>query len=164
MDNSFEKIQQCLIKKYKDRKEQLTAELEEINSELKEIDGKLLAINTTFELIHQEGLSQRERPITSSDTSNKYANMKKKEAMLDVLNSNPEKEWRCNEVVKLLEANGFSTTSKDLLRDVYSELNRLGKEGKVEIIKKRSKRSGRKGTRYQIKRENISPIAEGIKQ
>jgi seryl-tRNA synthetase len=154
MDSSLQKIQ-LLISSLKEKKDKLKTQIEELELELKEIDGSLSAINTTLALLEQE------RPITSADASNKYAEMTKKDAILDVLSSHPEKQWKANEVTNLLKINGIKSKSKSLQRDVYNELYRLEKSGKIETIKKRGKR---KGTKYQIKREGTPSSAEEIKQ
>jgi seryl-tRNA synthetase len=154
MDNSLQKIQ-LLISSLKEKKDKLKTQIEELESELKETDGSLSAINTTLALLEQG------RPLTSADTSNKYADMTKKEAILDVLNSQPEKQWKASEVTNLLKINGIKSESKSLQRDMYNELYRLGKSGKIEIIKKRGKR---KGTKYQIKKEGTPSGVEEIKQ
>lgn len=164
MDNSLEKIQ-LLIKEYKERRDKLTGEIDDLKLELQEIDSNLSAINKTLELLQQG------KPVTQADISNKYANMTKKAAILDVLNSQPEKGWEGNEIAKLLKINGIKSKTKNLLGDVYNELYRLNRDGKIEIIKKRGKR---KGTRYQAKKESIKkedtkegfgsiPITEGVR-
>jgi seryl-tRNA synthetase len=144
MDSSLQKIQ-LLVSSLKEKKDKLKTKIEELESELKEVDGSLSAINTTLALLEQE------RPITSADASNKYADMTKKEAILDVLNSQPEKQWKASEVTNLLKINGIKSKSKSLQRDIYNELYRLERSKKIETIKKRGKR---KGTKYQIKRED----------
>jgi chromosome segregation ATPase len=161
MDNALERIQ-LLVNRYKEKKEQLVAELEDLKLELQEIDGKLSAFNTTLNSLQDEGVPREEAAATLTDISDKYTNVKKNEAILDVLNSDPEKVWKAKEVVDSLIKNGLKTESKNLLRDVYNELSRLAKakNPKVVTIKTRGKRRGRKGrTGYQIKKEDVN---EGV--
>jgi len=166
MDNSLEGIQ-LLLKKYKERKEQLTAELEDLKSELQEIDGKLFAFNTTLDSLREEGLSREETATALAEISERYADMQKNEAILDVLNSDPEKAWKAKEIVESLIKNGLKTESKNLLRDVYNELSRLvnAKDARVVIIKKRGKRRGQRvGTGYQVKKEDATVQVIQIKK
>ena len=163
MDNALERIQ-LLVKEYKEKKEQLTAELEDLNLELQEIDTKLSAFNTTLNSLQEKSVPRL------TDISDKYASISKKKAILDVLSSESEKVWNAKEVVDSLKKNGLKTESKNLLRDVYNELNRLAnaKDPKVVIIKQRGKRRGKKGRAgYQIKKEDVnegvSPFPGGIR-
>ena len=142
MEDSLAHIK-FLIKKYKDKKKELERELEETAD-------KLNAINKTFGLLEQEGFVERQTIEKSSELSNKYAKMSKRKAIIDILNSNKEKEWKGKEVTELLKINGIKTKSKSLSRDVYGELYRLNKDGKI-IVTKTAR--GTRGTRYQIKQE-----------
>ena len=142
MEDSLAHIK-FLIKKYKDKKKELERELEETAD-------KLNAINKTFGLLEQEGFVERQTIEKSSELSNKYAKMSKRKAIIDILNSNKEKEWKGKEVTELLKINGIKTKSKSLSRDVYGELYRLNKDGKI-IVTKTAR--GTRGTRYKIKQE-----------
>lgn len=133
-----------LIKKYKTR-------IESLQREIDETKNKMTIAYNALKLLEQEGLRIEkdlfEMPvyIIKESLSEKYKNYGMRDAIKDILKEHPGKFLSGEEIYDDLIKNGFKSKSKNIKRDVYIQLYRMEKDGK--IISK--KEEGRK--KYTLK-------------
>lgn len=124
---------QALLGRYENEKQQIT---DKYRMDVRNIDEKIDAIRKVTNYLKHEGfLNQAELFEGMAKLSAKYANMSKSEAVLDILNSDKEKEWQVKEILNLLQLHGFKTKSKNLMRDLYSHLYFMARRNKIKSLK-----------------------------
>jgi hypothetical protein len=144
MENSLVQIK-SLIKKYQERAETL-------KRELIEVEQKLNSFKDTYDALQNE--NPIKTTIDAQPLSDQYSNMSKIEAVLHIMNSDIGRGWRPKDIVQRLLANGFQTKSKNFLRDIYSDLYKLSKDGKVIIMDTPD------GKRYKTRKEKAPLFSE----
>lgn len=110
-------------------------EKKEMEDRLRELTFKLSALKEAKRLLEQEATVSNSKKVDVEPISEKYAGLTMRKAVMSVIESDPNKEWKGKEVVYLLKMGGFKTQSKDLMRDVYSVLSKLAKAEKILRIK-----------------------------
>jgi hypothetical protein len=115
-------------------KDKYNRRLIELETQLSEIKRKLEAINEVSGILLEEGISTKQGPLFDNhtipiETSNKYADFNKTQAITDVLANYPGSTGP--QVLFHLQQNGFRSESKSLKTDVYIKLNKLQKRGLV---------------------------------
>ena len=124
---------QALLSKFEYEKQQVT---DKYRIDVQNIDEKINAIHKVMNYLKHEGfLDQAELFEGTVKLSTKYTNMSKSEAVLDILNSDKEKEWQVKEILNLLQLHGFKTKSKNLMRDLYSHLYFMARRNKIKSVK-----------------------------
>lgn len=119
-----------LIKKYK-------IHIENLQKEIEETKNKMSIAYNALKLLEQEGVRAEKdffeipTPIIKESLSEKYKNYSMRNAIKDILESHSGKFLSAEEIFEDLLKNGYKSKSKNVKRDVYIQLYRMGRDGKL---------------------------------
>jgi hypothetical protein len=120
-----------LAKKYQER-------ITSLENELNEEKRKLNLVLDAITLLRKEGIFEQEKlfepPAILSD---RYKGMEWREAIEEVLKSNQPEKLSVDIIYSELVKNGFNSESKNLRRDLYTHLFRLGEKGILNSARKK---------------------------
>ena len=144
-----------LARKYRER-------IESLENELNEEKRKFALVSEMVDLLKKEGISYEQEKLfdTSPVLSHRYKDMSMPEAIQDILKSRQHEKLSADDIYKDLVKNDFTTESKDLKRDVYTRLCRLGKDQKLASTKKKKGHP----KRYFLPKKEEEKIEGEIKQ
>lgn len=123
--------------------------IDTLGKQVEDARNKLNIAQAALQLLQQEGMAGQNKlfEIPPEKISDKYVNVKLKDATFDILASNQDKHLSGQEIYDELIKNGFKSKSKNIRRDVYILLNRLKKAKEIICIEE----GGR--NKYTIKKE-----------
>jgi hypothetical protein len=127
---------------------ELKQQEENLLDQIKALQTDYDAIKRARDFLSQSGDQTSFLSTSTLVKTNEFAKMKVSEAILKILNDSPTKEFRPNEITRILERGGIKTKSKNFLNIVTSTLLRLAKKEKsIEQMQIQ----GIRGSRYKAK-------------